>query len=252
MNRIATRQSEIALDLESRITLDFDQDATSRTPPRSATYIPLHYESGYAYPLIVWLPGRGETENVLAEVMPKVSLRNYLGISLRGPLTGARDQGLSWDLSLDGALDAAEAIEGCVTAMCRRFNVAPHRVFIAGHADGGTLATQIALASPGVFAGAASLGGALPRGDAPLSGLNQKRDLEVLLAQGRDADGYTEDDVCDDLRLLHYAGINVTLRQYPHGDELSDLMLADLNRWAMQLVTGHVESTPRPQPHEVN
>jgi hypothetical protein len=42
--------------------------------------------------------------------------------------------------------------------------------------------------------------------------------------------------VCEDLRLLHTAGLSVTLRQYPCGHELAPQMLADANRWIMEQI----------------
>jgi len=45
------------------------------------------------------------------------------------------------------------------------------------------------------------------------------------------------------LRLLHTAGIFVTLRQYPCGQEISPQMLADVDRWIIEQITH-----PRPSP----
>ena len=38
--------------------------------------------------------------------------------------------------------------------------------------------------------------------------------------------------------LFHAAGMSVTLRQYPCGDELTTQMLRDLDVWLMEQVTG--------------
>jgi phospholipase/carboxylesterase len=59
----------------------------------------------------------------------------------------------------------------------------------------------------------------------------------VLLATARRSTRYPEAQVCRDLRLLHSAGVSVTLRQYPGGDELTTTMLADLDRWMMAIVS---------------
>jgi hypothetical protein len=37
-----------------------------------------------------------------------------------------------------------------------------------------------------------------------------------------------------DLRLLHCAGFSLALRLYPEGDELTTVMLSDVNRWIME------------------
>ncbi len=64
------------------------------------------------------------------------------------------------------------------------------------------------------------------------------RDINVLIAQGRESMIYDEAEFCGDLRLLHYAGMSTTFRQYPGADELSSVMLRDLDAWMMEIVTG--------------
>ena len=39
-------------------------------------------------------------------------------------------------------------------------------------------------------------------------------------------------------RLFHAAGMSVTLRQYPGGDDLNTQMLHDIDVWLMEQVTG--------------
>ena len=59
-----------------------------------------------------------------------------------------------------------------------------------------------------------------------------------MVAQGRDSRTYPIRGLCDELRLYHAAGMSLTVRQYPCGQELTTQMLSDLNRWLMELVTG--------------
>ena len=55
----------------------------------------------------------------------------------------------------------------------------------------------------------------------------------------RDSTRYAPQQVASDLRLLHAAGMSLTLRQYPCRDELTTGMLGDLNRWLMgQICSG--------------
>jgi len=71
----------------------------------------------------------------------------------------------------------------------------------------------------------------------------------------RDSVAYPVARVCDELMLFHAAGMSVTLRQYPCGDELTTQMLRDLDVWLMEQVTGVAsaeESEPRPLPSEWN
>jgi hypothetical protein len=97
------------------------------------------------------------------------------------------------------------------------------------------MALRFALRHPRLVAGAASLAGRFPHGR-PLARLLEARRLQLLLASGQRARAYGPEQVCDDLRLCHAAGLNITLRHYPCGDELHEQMLADLNRWMMEQV----------------
>jgi len=205
-------------------------------------FIPEHFESNYAYPFLIWLHGQGDDERQLFRIMPGLSLRNFIAVGLRGTRThiGSEEgpESFGWsqdhvDIELAG-LRAFEAVE----QMQSRFNIASDRVFIAGYGDGGTMALRLALLHPSRFAGALTIGGPLPKGDTPLRSIDQARHLPLLLGHGRTSRQYDESMVCQDLRLLHTAGMSVTVRQYPCGDELTDQMLGDANRWMMEQVTG--------------
>jgi phospholipase/carboxylesterase len=128
----------------------------------------------------------------------------------------------------------------------RRFNVDVRRIFLAGFDDGGTMAFRLAMNHPYKFAGVISLGGALPSGGAPLSRLAEARQLAVFLAAGRRSPVYSETQVCDDLRLLHTAGMNITLRLYPCAQELAPQMLRDVDRWVIEQITAGKAQTDGP------
>ena len=71
----------------------------------------------------------------------------------------------------------------------------------------------------------------------------------------RDSQAYPVDRVCQELALFHAAGLSVTLRQYPCGDEITTQMLSDLDVWLMEQVTGvasSISSEPAPLPSEWN
>ena len=128
----------------------------------------------------------------------------------------------------------------------RKFHIEPRRIFLAGFDGGGTMALRLAMSHPSRFAGVISLCGPLPTGGTPLGNLIAARRLGMFLATGRGSSDYPADQVCEDLRLLHTAGLSVTLRQYPCGHELLPQMLADINRWIMEQInpssTSAVES----------
>lgn len=208
--------------------------STQQSGVHHAIFAPLHYEPNYAYPLIIWLHGRGYNEMQLQRIMPGVSMRNYVACGPRAPLPD--DQGYRW--SEDHLQVAERSIFECIDTVSSRFNVAPNRIFLAGLDDGGSASIRIGLRHPETFAGVLSIGGPFPMGRAPLARLEQARDLPILIAQGRYSENYTIERTCEELRLFHSAGLSVTLRQYPCGDEVDSNMLRDMDAWIMEQVTG--------------
>jgi phospholipase/carboxylesterase len=216
-------------------------------------FVPLHYEPNYAYPLIVWLHGPCDGHRQLRQVMPHVSVRNYVGVAPNSP-SSQRDLSSDahpWRQEAGAIVQSLQRVEQCVAQAQARFHIAPHRVFLAGFDCGGTMALRLGLAAPGRFAGAASLGGPFPEGHHPMSNLLQARKLPVLISYGRDSDSYPINQVCAELRLFHVAGMSLNLRQYPCGHELTTQMLSDLDAWIMQIVTG-VGSSASDGAHEPN
>lgn len=209
-----------------------------------ATFSPIHYEESYAYPLVIWLHGNAGNEQELRRVVPRISMRNYVAIAPRGtdaarpgsPQADRRQSAFAWQQSDEGIEEAEARVFDCVSIATGRFNVHPQRIFLVGVGCGGTMAVRLAWSHPERFAGAASFGGALPEHNRPLRHVNALRRMPCFLATGRTSAAYPEPEVCRDLRLLHSAGCTVALRQYPCGDELTTAMLADLNRWMMEIV----------------
>lgn len=207
-------------------------------------FMPLHYERNYAYPLLVWLHGPRDSEQQLKRLMPLVSMRNYVAVAPRGVVEHKPHDGratvYSWPDD-ERSLDEVEqrAFDGIASA-CGKANIARRRIFVAGFASGGTAALRLALRNPGRFAGVLSLCGQFPLGGSPLARLEEVRRTPLFLAAGQTAAQYAPEIVCQDLRLLHSAGMNVSLRVYPCGDEISPHMLTDMDRWMMELVTGAV------------
>ncbi|MEX0936780.1 MAG: hypothetical protein WDZ59_02890 [Pirellulales bacterium] len=209
--------------------------AVSQLATRCAYFAPLHYESNYAYPLLVWLPGASDDERQLSRIMPHVSMRNFVAVAPRRTRS-ASSQKLAVSESLEVLQVAERQVFEAIELAQRRFRVSPQRIFLAGMAEGGSAALRVGLMNPQRFAGAASLGGPFPDGNRPLRLLDEARSLPLLLATGRASQRYDETRVCHDLRLLHTAGMSVTLRQYTCGDHLTTQMLADLNRWMMGVI----------------
>ena len=208
-------------------------------------FAPLHYESGYSYPLIVWLHGAGDDEHQHKRVMPLVSMRNFVSIAPRGTqptCVGEQREGFAWQQTAEEISQAEQRVMSAIEIASDRYNIAEQRIFIAGFQDGGTMAYRIALNNPHRFAGALSLGGGFPQGHQPLRLLNELRNLPLFLATGVEGSLYPQETLCQDLRLFHSAGLSVSVRQYPCADELTTVMLSDMNRWVMDHVCGNASA----------
>ncbi|MCR9116861.1 MAG: hypothetical protein NXI22_07900 [bacterium] len=192
--------------------------ATSASPV--SLFCPLHYEPNYAYPLLVWIDSAATPGRKLQYVMPEVSMRNYVGAA------AANDRA--------GQLPSASRIVEAVQRARSQYNINPRRIFIAGYADGGGLALQLALQHANLFAAGISLGGPFPDDGQPLINLKSARETPLMICQGRDSVRYPDEETCRHLRLFHAAGMQVTLRQYACGDEFHPPMLDDANRWLME------------------
>jgi phospholipase/carboxylesterase len=210
-----------------------------------ATFAPLGYEPNYAYPLVVWLHGTSSNERELRQIMPQVSMRNYVGVAPRGPWSDPqRRNRYDWRQTRE-VIEASEArIAECISLAQRRFNIHDKRIFLAGRGAGGTMALRVAWSQPNRFAGVVSINGAVPTRLSPLRRVNELRLVPCFMATSRDSRAYPASHVCRDLRLLHAAGCTVALREYPGRDGLTDNMLADLNRWLMELVCGAAIAHP--------
>jgi phospholipase/carboxylesterase len=248
MNRLQTsKASSFQLSSPFETHLNFNQASTSTkvaprrrdraAAPHYALFAPLHYERGYAYPLLIWLHDDGGSERELRQLMPHVSVRNYVAAAARGVGADTGRHGYTWEHCADSTCEAAERVTECIEAAKRRFNVHSSRIFIAGQGSGGTMALRLALRYPEQFAGVISIGGAMPRSNAPLNRVKEARGLPILLASCRDSDVYPQAEVVSDLRLLHSAGFSLALRQYPGDDELTTAMLADMDRWIMERIS---------------
>lgn len=215
-------------------------------------FTPLHYEPGYAYPLVVWLHGPGTDERQLIRLMPKISLRNYVAVAVRGLETpsprscsaskggtghGARPR-YGWPQTRDAIAEASQRVFRAIEIACSKRHIHPRRIFLAGSRSGGTMAFRIVLQEPSYFAGVISLGGRLPSGHLFLRNFSKLGHLEVLLGVTRNSPCFPTTLVCENLRILHRAGVGgIMLREYPPGWHLSFSMLRDVDRWLMELIT---------------
>lgn len=200
---------------------------------------PNHYEPRYAYPLIVWLHGPDADEQQLQRIMPLISLRNYVAVAPRGlipPDSHSDKRQFSWPQLPDYIEAAEQRILDAIEAARQKYTLHPQRIFLAGFDCGGTMAFRMAMDCPRRFAGVLSIGGEFPALFNPFRQLADARRIPVMLAVGRTSVTYSPERACDDLRLFHSAGISVTLRQYPSGQQITPHILRDVNRWIMEQI----------------
>jgi phospholipase/carboxylesterase len=244
MNRLATLSEDTLTNLDqlspsNGLTADqgpLRQLATGEVVDH-AVFVPMHYEQRYSYPLVVWLHGPSGNEQQLQQVMPIVSLRNFVAVAPRGTVLEENSvNAFSWKQSPAHIELAEDRVFDCIDIAKRQFNIPNERIFLAGYGCGGTMAVRIAWNHPDRFKGAATIGGSLPECHRPLHHVNRLRQLPLLLACGQNASVFDQQLVCDNLRLLHSAGMTVALRQYPCADDLRTTMLNDLNNWVMSIV----------------
>ena len=243
----------LSFDIQSGLFSTIEQDTIH------AIFAPIHYEPGYSYPLVVWLHGPGGDERQLLRIMPLVSMRNYVAVAPRGVIIASREGviapregviapregGISsaaekttygWSHAEQDLQQAEQRIFDSIEIAFHRYNIHSRRIFLAGFDTGGTMALRVAMNHPYKFAGVLSLGGCMPTGGAPLSRLPEARQLAVFLAAGRRSAIYDEQQVCGDLRLLHTAGMSITLRLYGCGHEIAPQMLSDVDHWIIEQV----------------
>lgn len=248
MNRIkisslAIAELEAKREASSPITAlkPESQSPASLPPARSSErslFVPQHCEAKYAYPLIVWLHGDGSDCGELQQVMPRLSVRNYLAIA---PQSSFTQRSISaWPDSSRSLQFAYDQVMRCIDDTANRFRVHSGRIFLAGCGSGGRMALRLAFERPDIFAGVASIDGALGSQNIRLQNLDRCRKLNVFLGGFRQSESYRESAICTDMRLLHAAGFATTVRQYPGRMKLNDKVLADLNRWAMEQISSAI------------
>ncbi len=200
-----------------------------------AVHVPRFYESGYAYPLVVWFHDEGGDEQEVLRVLPLISGRNYAGLSLRGPLpvTNGLPRQRRWSFA-DNYLNLLEdELAVGLQHAVERVNIHLDRVVVAGMGQGATLALRMLLRRPEWFAGAACLGGEWTA-DNRFEWWGQYVDKPVWLGYIR---GWSDDRPAAAIRsarLLATAGFDVTTRvgDFDDADPLS--LGAEIDQWMMQ------------------
>jgi phospholipase/carboxylesterase len=204
------------------------------------TFLPTGYEPNYPYPLLVFLHGHGGSDEQILRLAPRLSRRNYICISLRGPHTlGERADGrpaYTWGHD-DGADSQVEDyVFRAIEETRRRYHVHSERIYLAGFREGAALAYRLGMLYPERFGGVASLNGVIPRGG-PLLRLPEVRRLRVLIGHGI-ANAIAPLSLARaNFRVLYAAGLDVQMHTYPTTHRIHPDMLRDIDRWVMEQIS---------------
>lgn len=204
------------------------------------TFAPIGYEPRYAYPLIVFLHGQGGNEEQILRLAPRISRRNFVSIGLRGPVClGPNRQGalgFSWGDAAHLPLIEDYLLEA-IQQTRLHYHIHSERIFLAGFAEGATLAYRMGLLFPDKINGVIALNGHMPREDRPLLRLPDVRSLQVFIGHGIANSVVPASMVRADRRLLYAAGMDVEMHSYATNHRLHKDMLRDMNRWIIHRCT---------------
>lgn len=218
----------------------YNSEVQAPAPLPVRTFLPTGYEPNYAYPLLVFFHGHGGSEKRVLKLAPKLSRRNFVCISLRGPqqIDPRPDGEIRYGWGSEGRLDSCveDYVLHAIEQTRRTYHIHSERIFLAGVCEGARMAYQLGLTFPEKFAGVVSLNGAMPRRGGPLLRLPEVRQLRVFIGHGM-ANAYIPFTAAkQDHQLLWTAGLDVALHSYPATHRLHPDMLRDVNRWVMDTV----------------
>jgi phospholipase/carboxylesterase len=206
------------------------------------TFLPVHYEPNYAYPLIVYLHAHGCNEEQVLRYAPHMSRRNYISISLRGMHATMIKKNLkhknAYTWGPDGSCDAMveDYIFNAIEKTQDSYNINLNRVFLAGFCEGATLAYRMGFQYPEKFAGILALNGHLPRHQAPLWRVQALKNLPVFMGHGIANSVVTSRSAEKDRDSMILAGMNPFWRTYGTNHRIHAEMLRDANTWIMDKI----------------
>ncbi len=215
----------------------YSSEIAAPKPLPVRTFLPVNYEPRYAYPLVVFFHAQGGNEEQILRLAPRLSRRNYISIGLRGPIClGTKPSGekrFSWG---DGATDSLveDYMIRAVEQTRLHYHVHSERIYLAGFAEGATVAYRLGLTFPEKLGGVIALNGIMPRFGGPLLRLPDVRSLRVFIGHGIANSILPLSMARRDARLLYTAGLDVEMNTYPTTHKLHRDMLRDVNRWIIR------------------
>jgi phospholipase/carboxylesterase len=218
-------------------------DADPAPAPMCRTFLPDNYEPRYPYPLLVLFHPHGGNEEQVLELVPHLSRRNFVAVSVRGPqLLGVREDGrlaCGWGHDDAHADLVNEYVLRAVERVRRTCHIHTERVFLVGVCEGAAAAYRAAFTLGDRVAGLVALNGAMPRatGGAPLFRPAAVRGLPVFLGHGIANAIVPFATAARDYKLLYAAGAGVELARYVTTHRLHPDMFRDVNRWVIDRIS---------------
>ena len=181
-------------------------------------FVPDHYESNYAYPLLVWLQTTTWPPGGFDRIMRMVSERNYFGVAL--PVVDS-DR-------------IEEQLQETFARLRRRFHLHTERVFLVGIGEAGTQALATGLGRPDWFGGIAAISSSWPAAPRLLARYDELRGKRVLFGIDDRDDEALVCGVQHARKFLWTAGVHVTTVSCSAGGKLCHGLFRELDRWLMQ------------------
>lgn len=220
----------------------------------NAFALPMHHESAYTYPLIVWLHHEGHNEHQIEHVLPHISLRNYAAVGVRGTrATDAKGHGFDWPGQT--IHHAIQGVANAITAIQSQCRIHSRRIVLAGYRSGATMACRLAMRMPRHFAGLIMMDAPFPAGDFGEAGENgdwanfkelRARRMPMLWQQSiqsQAADPEVTPDLNDQIRAAQQIQARVEVRQYTQ-EVMNTVALKDIDHWIMEQVVAGTTGDP--------
>jgi phospholipase/carboxylesterase len=189
--------------------------------------LPEKHEPAYAYPVLIWLHGDGQTEQDAIAAIHRASDQNIIGIALRGD--AALRSGYTWNASPAALSNFLEAL---LLSLSVRYRINADRVFIGGYESGANLAMQLMLEHPATYCGAALLSPRLKSLSLPTGMTRLARGRRILVASQLTGSPAHLMDLVEFDRQLEQLGLEVRSRYYqPTTRKLTTRMLRDVDHW---------------------
>lgn len=215
---------------------DMQQDmAAVGTDLPLSLHLPEPFEPRYRYPVVIWLHQDESNEDELHTVMPQISDQNYIGLAFRGTSDDgqAATGNFHWEASQAKREELLEEIRETIAEMSRFFRMDMDRVYLAGFDAGATVALELLLDAPELFAGAIALGGPIPSTKGYGCRFRELSNRKVLLGWGRKDRVLDTKTFREQANRLERTGLQVDSRFYDCGHELTPAMLKEIDHWLM-------------------